>query len=76
MTQDFSGRTVPHPDAGEGGGDLLLETLDQFAVGGDQTLLGHLIGNYELGSGLPLVDFWIAPMIRQSSSASSWMLLN
>ena len=28
------------PDAGEGGGDLLLETLDQFAVGGDQTLLG------------------------------------
>ncbi|MDA1054694.1 MAG: hypothetical protein O3C40_30065, partial [Planctomycetota bacterium] len=28
------------PDAGEGGGDLLLEPLDQFAVGGDQTLLG------------------------------------
>ena len=27
------------PYLGEGGGDLLLETLDQFAVGGDQTLL-------------------------------------
>ena len=28
------------PDAGETGGELLVETLDQFAVGGDQTLLG------------------------------------
>ena len=43
------------PDAGEGGGDLLLETLDQFAVRGDQTLLafdlrhdGGGIANYEL----------------------------
>jgi len=28
------------PDAGEGGLNLLLEAGDQFAVGGDQRLLG------------------------------------
>jgi hypothetical protein len=39
------------PDAGECGLDLLLEAGDQFAVGGDQRLLG-----LELGDDL-LLDF-------------------
>ena len=33
------------PDAGEGGLDLLLEAGDQFAVGGDQRLLGFDLGD-------------------------------
>ena len=33
------------PDAGEGGLDLLLEAGDQFAVGGDQHLLGFDLGD-------------------------------
>ena len=33
------------PDAGEGGLDLVLEAGDQFAVGGDQRLLGFDLGD-------------------------------
>ena len=33
------------PDAGEGGLDLFLEAGDQFAVGGDQRLLGFDLGD-------------------------------
>ena len=33
------------PDAGEGGLDLLLEAGDQFAVGGNQRLLGFDLGD-------------------------------
>ena len=33
------------PDAGEGGLDLLLEAGNQFAVGGDEGLLGFEFGN-------------------------------
>jgi hypothetical protein len=33
------------PDAGEGGLYLLLEAGDQFAVGGDQRLLGFYLGD-------------------------------
>ena len=33
------------PDAGEGGLDFLLEAGDQFAVGGDQRLLGFELGD-------------------------------
>ena len=40
-----SGRLVLAPDAGEGGLDLLLEAGDQFAVGGDQRLLGFDLGD-------------------------------
>ena len=39
------GRLVLAPDAGEGGLDLLLEAGDQFAVGGDQRLLGFDLGD-------------------------------
>ena len=39
------GRFVLAPDAGEGGLDLLLEAGDQFAVGGDQRLLGFDLGD-------------------------------
>ena len=34
------GRLILAPHTSEGGLDLLLETLDQLAVGGDQRLLG------------------------------------
>ncbi|MBU6403740.1 MAG: hypothetical protein KGQ84_03395 [Proteobacteria bacterium] len=33
------------PDAGEGGLDFLLEAGDEFAVGGDQCLLGLDLGD-------------------------------
>ena len=33
------------PHAGEGGLDLLLEAGDQFAVGGDEELLGFDLGD-------------------------------
>ena len=39
------GRLILAPDAGEGGLDLLLEAGDQFAVGGDQRLLGFDLGD-------------------------------
>ena len=39
------GRFVLAPDAGEGGLDLLLEAGNQFAVGGDQRLLGLDLGD-------------------------------
>ena len=39
------GRLLFAPDAGEGGLDLLLEAGDQFAVGGDQRLLGFDLGD-------------------------------
>ena len=39
------------PDAREGGLDLLLEAGDQFAVGGDQRLLGFDLGDDGLLSG-------------------------
>ena len=38
-------RLILTPDAGESGLDLLLEALDQFAVGGDQRLLGFDFGD-------------------------------
>ena len=39
------GRLVSSPHAGEGGLDLLLKAGDQFAVGGDQHLLGFDLGD-------------------------------
>ena len=39
------GELVFAPDAGEGGLDLFLEAGDQFAVGGDQRLLGFDLGD-------------------------------
>jgi len=44
-------RLILAPDAGEGGLDLLLEALDQFAVGSDQCLLGCDLGDDGLLSG-------------------------
>ena len=38
-------RRIFTPDTGEGGLDLLLEAGDQFAVGGDQRLLGFDLGD-------------------------------
>ena len=44
-SQDFFYCFSFPPDAGEGGLDLLLEAGDQFAVGGDQRLLGFDLGD-------------------------------
>ena len=33
------------PDAGDGGLDFLFEALDQFAIGGDEGLLGFHLGD-------------------------------
>ena len=38
-------RCLVSPDAGEGGLDLALETGDEFAVGGDEGLLGFDFGD-------------------------------
>ena len=48
----LDGKTQRAPDAGEGGLDLLLEAGDQFAVGGDQRLLGFdgALGFEKLGA--------------------------
>ena len=40
VMSSFSGLRGFAPDAGEGGLDLSLEAGEQFAVGGDQRLLG------------------------------------
>jgi len=45
------GRIFLAPNAGEGGLDLFLEASDQFAVGGDQHLLGFDLGDDDLLGG-------------------------
>ena len=45
------------PDAGDGGLDFLLEAGDQFAVGGDQRLLGFYLGDDGLLGGEAIIHW-------------------
>src|SRR6185436_5638750 len=59
MAQAFRGGGLFAPDSGEGGLDLPLETDDQFAVGGDQRLLGFDLGNDGLLCGEGREGDWV-----------------